>query len=123
MDIPQPSIVITEEQDGTITFQVMSWGNAKSIRVYGKTGAETIEMTGGVGNTVTVEGAELYNIVAVGPNGEEHIVQQYEPRIDGEDAFTVVADSDMTVEKATERYVEGETWLLELENELEMAMD
>lgn len=70
MDIPQPSIVINEEQDGMITFQVLSWGNAKSIRVYGQTSGDTIEMTGAVGNTVTVEGAELYNIVAVGANGE-----------------------------------------------------
>lgn len=76
---------------------------------------------------VIVKGAQEYNIYGVSKSGEKQHLYTYtsntnEAKRDGSGDIEISENSSLSVEQAIDRYVQGDTWVLGLEDELEIAL-
>jgi hypothetical protein len=119
-DIPQASVSIVEKRNGNVEVSVLSKENAEELYLVG----DGVLELGDNGDTVTLSQVDELRVVAVTSDGNKAVIRKHRTRSNASDnSFRVVDDETMTVEKAKERYVDGETWELELENELELALE
>jgi hypothetical protein len=118
------NIKVSEKQSGEVKFSIISPGDVEKFRIYGDTTEDKIELTAEPGSQVSLIGASTFFVLSLRKNEQKTVVLKYKPTTSTEDQpFKVKSHSGMTIEKAVERYVENDTWLLELEDEIELALE
>lgn len=122
MYVPKVSVKFKETEDSVqIVFNSIS--NADDIFIRPTSSGNSIDMTGNSGDTISLKNANSIDVIAV-KDGEETVVASYNvSNPQSEESFSVENRTDLTLDRVKQRYIEGETWLLDFEEELESVLD
>lgn len=106
MEVPKVNYRLNQENN-TISITVLSVLNTDRVVVRPQDSSEEVTLKGSVGDSLTVRGISSFEIIAI-HNDEETCISQITTETDETD-FEIENRTDMTINYAKERYVNGET--------------
>lgn len=121
MKHPHVNITVTENADGTVEFTVTSVQNVDSLRIRAKSKEGGSVTANKVGDSIKLTGPTVHQICAV-TDETVTVLHEYSVATSSDSQkLSLTEDSTVNIEQVVDRYVRGDTWELELENELEIA--
>ena len=116
---PQVSYEIVQDEN-TVSLTILSVMDTDRVVLRQQDNSEEVKLQGKPGDSVTATGLSSFEIIAV-QDGSETVIGQITLESDETD-LEIMNRTDMDLKYAKQRYVTGETWILELENEIEDSL-